>query len=244
VDSFQSSRTSPLNQLGVTRRLGSALLPADESLALLKTEIDNGDVLVAKLLPRMAVLERARAIHAKPNDVTRICAGIGAGEANFTRQVALALLDSPQWLRQVQVALFQWEQARAGIALARQAYDEAQGLEGRALEAHVEANCHVEKLRGQLYPLVNLPTVFRDHPLISQLIPIPKSPSTPPPAAPLPPSQAAASQSPPAPGPVSETHLEADQAVEQLVSTFKVVTGNLRHKLIDWLGGTPKPPSG
>ncbi|MEB3329165.1 MAG: hypothetical protein VKQ33_08040 [Candidatus Sericytochromatia bacterium] len=244
VDSFQPSRTSPLSHHGVTRRLGSAALPADEALTLLKAELDNGEVLIEKLKPRMAVLERACAIQARPNDVTRLCAGVGAGEANFTRQVALALQDSAQWLRQVQVALYQWEQARGGVVAAREAYEEAMRLEGRARDAHVEATCHVEKLRGQLYPLVNLPTVFRDHPLIAQLIPIPKLPTAPAPEAPLPPGQGALTPPGPSSTPAGAAHIDPDEAVDQLLSSFKAVTGNLRHKLIGWLGGAAKPPQG
>lgn len=242
LDTFQSSRTAPLSQLGATRRLGSASLPAEQSLALLKVEVENGETLIEKLLPRMAVLERARAIQHRPNDVGRICAGIGAGEANFTRQVALALQDSPQLLRQVQVALFQWEQARTGVAAAREAHDEALTLEGRARDIYVENHCHVEKLRGQLYPLVNLPVVFKDHPLIAQLIPVPKTPVTPPPPAPLPPSQVQPAVGGSALG--AGEALDPDQAVEELVNTFKALTGSLRDKLSNWL--TPprnQPPS-
>jgi hypothetical protein len=142
----------------------------------------------------------------------------------------------------VQVALFQWEQARNGVAAAREAHDEALALEGRARDAYVESHCHVEKLRGQLYPLVNLPVVFKDHALIAQLIPVPKASFTPPPPAPLPPSQVQPTAGGRALG--AGEALDPDQAVEELVNTFKALTGSLRDKLSGWLAPPKRQPPG
>ena len=275
-DAYVASGTGPLGRtgpIGSTRRLGSTPLDAGKTLEALKTEIDNGSLIISKLEGRIAVLIRAMRIVEKPIDVNQICAGISAGEANFTKQVAKMLQGDPHTTRRVQVALYQWDQACKGLEQAQESHDRAfQYPEGVTRAQFVDSHCQVEKLRGQLYPLINLHVVFRDNALLAQLIPTPKltaadlPPPPPMPPAPEAPVQAAPrlgtgalslpGMAPAAPqagsaeqtvpkaktptGALSQEILNADETVQQMVSSIKQATGSLRNKLIGMLGGVPK----
>lgn len=270
-DAYVASGTGPLGRTGNlgggTRRLGSSPLDAERTLEALKTEIDNGDLIITKLEGRIAVMIRAMRIVEKPIDVNQICAGVSAGEANFTKQVAKMLQGDPHTTRRVQVALYQWDQAKKGLEQAAEAHERAfQYPEGIARAQFVDSHCQVEKLRGQLYPLINLHVVFRDNALLAQLIPTPKLtaadlPAPPPmPAAPARPGTGSLSLpglTPGQPGAeatvpkaktptgslvdvLSNDAISADETVQQMVSSIKQATGSLRNKLIGMLGGVPK----
>lgn len=228
-DSFRSTGTGPLNKSASrTGRLASGPLEIEKAIQAMATEVENGSIIINKLEGRIRVLERAIKISDRPVDAAQVLTGISAGEANFTKQVAQALTADPGVKRRVQVATYQFEQARKGIDLAKDVLDKAAGYDGPAKGQFVENHCHVEKLRGQLYPLVNLHMVFKDHALLSQLIPTPKvqdqvemeAPPPPPP----PPPQAAT-------GPLNAGQLSSDPNVQQMVETINKVTGNLKDKL-------------
>jgi hypothetical protein len=227
-----------------TRRLSSNNLSADQAIEFARTEIRNGELLVSKLHPRIAVLQRAVALLENPMQSGRIMQGVGAGEAGFTRQVSQMLREDARALRQVQVALSQWEQATNGLAAVQDGVQKALEVPESHRASFVESHCHVEKLRGQLYPLINLHVVFRENPLLSQLIPTPKQGTGELTAASKP------SEVPPAPKPEATRAPEAaslesevkavDAAVAQVVDSLKQATGNLKNKLIGLLGGVPK----
>ena len=233
LDSFQSTGTQALGRNG-TRRLQSGPIEVEKTIQSLTSEVENGQVLVSKLEGRVVVLQRAMAIADRPMEVSKILQGVGAGEAGFTKQVGQALLQDPGTKRRVQVALYQFEQARKGVEQAAEALEKAALYEGPAKAQFVENYCHVEKLRGQLYPLINLHMVFQDHPLISQLIPAPKiqdAEELPPP--PPPPPPAAPHQKTPT-GPLEP--IANDPAVKEVVDAFNKVTGNLKDKLFGAFG--------
>lgn len=256
-DAYVASGTGPLSRTGPmnsTRRLGSSPLDVDRTLEALKTEIDNGSLIISKLEGRIAVLLRAMRIVEKPIDVNQICQGVSAGEANFTKQVAKMLQGDPHTTRRVQVALYQWDQARKGLQQACESHERALLYEGLARAQFVDSHCQVEKLRGQLYPLINLHVVFRDNALLAQLIPTPKiNTAELPPPPPLPPAptgsgglplpgqaeQAVPKAKTPT-GALSQELLNADETVQQMVSSIKQATGSLRNRLIGMLGGVPK----
>jgi hypothetical protein len=189
ADSFRSSGTGSLAK-GSTRRLQSSALDPEKAIEAMRIEVDNGKLIVSKLESRIAVLYRAVRIVEKPIDVNAICQGTSAGEANFTKQVAKMLQSDPHTTRRVQVALYQWDQALGGLKQAEEALGTAVQYGGPVRAQYVEQNLHVEKLRGQLYPLINLHVVFRDNALIAQLLPPPKAH-----VEPLPPPRAAGSDS-------------------------------------------------
>lgn len=229
-DSFRSSGTGPLNKGAAgTKRLASGPLETEKTIQAMQTEVENGAIIVTKLEGRIRVLERALKISDRPDSAQQVCIGISAGEANFTKQVAQSLTQDPGVKRRVQVATYQFEQARKGIEAAKDVLEKAALYEGPAKGQFVENHCHVEKLRGQLYPLVNLHMVFKDHQLLSQLIPTPKvtneaelpPPPPPPPAAPQPGST----------GPLNAAQLTSDPNVQQMVETINKVTGNLKDRL-------------
>ncbi len=256
-DAYMASGTGPLSRTGPmnsTRRLGSSPLDAEKTLEALKTEVDNGSLIVSKLEGRITVLIRAMRIVEKPIDVNQICQGVSAGEANFTKQVAKMLQGDPHTTRRVQVALYQWDQAKKGLQQADECHERALQYEGLARAQFVDSHCQVEKLRGQLYPLINLHVVFRDNALLAQLIPTPKINTAdlpPPPPIPMPPTASgalgglgAAEQTVPKAksptGSLTQELLGADETVQQMVSSIKQATGTLRNKLIGMLGGVPK----
>lgn len=226
ADSFQSSGTGPLGKMG-TRKLASGPLETEKTLQSMTAEVENGTVILGKLEGRIAVLARAFQIAEKPVDAPKILAGIGAGEANFTKQVAQSLMQDPTTKRRVQVATYQFEQAKKGIEQAQALLDRAAQYDGVAKGQFVDNNIFVEKLRGQLYPLINLHMVFKDHPQISQLIPTPKIQAEEPPPPPPPPPQPA--QKAPT-GPLGTGALAEDPAVREVVDTLQRVTGNLKEK--------------
>lgn len=227
MDSFSSSGTSPLNRAtaGSTRRLSTGSFDADKAVTAMASEVENGTVIVTKLESRIAVMKRALAIVERPIDVTTICAGISPGEANFTKQVATMLQRDPSTQRRVQVAVYQYDQAQKGLVQANDTLKRAEQYEGTAKAQFVEANCQVEKLRGQIYPLINLHMVFKDNPLLAQLIPAPKVSHEPAPPPPPPqPAQPQAAQ----PQAKAPTGALADPAVQQMVDTINKVTGSLK----------------
>lgn len=227
-DSFRPSGTGPLNKgASGTKRLASGPLEIEKTIQAMQTEIENGSIIISKLESRIRVMDRALKIADTPADAQKICTGISAGEANFTKQVAQSLGQDPGVKRRVQVATYQFEQARKGLEAAKDVLEKAGQYDGAAKGQFVENHCHVEKLRGQLYPLVNLHMVFKDHPLLSQLIPTPKvtdNEMAPPP--PQPPQPA-----PTASGPLNAAQLSADPNVQQMVETINKVTGNLKDRL-------------
>jgi hypothetical protein len=210
----------------------------------MRTEIRNGELLVSKLHPRITVLQRAVALLESPTQAGRILQGVGAGEAGYTRQVSQMLQGDARALRQVQVALSQWDQVSKGLASAQESVEKALEVPEAHRASFVETHCHVEKLRGQLYPLVNLHLVFRDNPLLSQLIPTPKQGTGELNTATTPSEETPASkpEAPRAGGTGSlETEVKAvDAAVAQVVDSLKQATGSLKNKLIGLLGGVPK----
>lgn len=223
MDSFASSGTSALNRAaaGSTRRLSTGNFDADKTLTAMTAEVDNGTIIVQKLESRVSVMKRALQIVDRPVDVAKICTGISPGEANFTKQVATMLQRDPSTQRRVQVAVYQFDQAEKGLAEAQEVLRRADEFQGLARTHFVESNCQVEKLRGQLYPLINLHVVFKDNPLLAQLIPAPKVVNEAPP--PPPPQPVAQGPAKPAPtGPL------ADPAVAQMVDKINQVTGNLK----------------
>lgn len=242
LDSFQSG-TGALGgtgRLSTTRRLGTGALDVDKTLGAMATEVANGRVIVGKLEGRIAVLTRATHIMERPTEVNQICAGISAGEANFTKQVARVLQAEPDVLRRVRVALYQFQQAQTGLVKAEETLQQAEQYQDPAAKLHfVETHCHVEKLRGQLYPLINLHVVFKDHPLISQLIPTPKAApvdDAPPP----PPAQTELAARPQA-GPIANSPLANDPAVREVVDAFNRVTGSLKDRFTGMLGLNKRP---
>lgn len=245
ADSFQSTASMTARLNSGTKRLsgGTSGLGTAKTLEAMKTEIENGNLIIGKLEGRIIVLQRAAAIVERPNEVNQICKGVGSGEANFTKQVAKMLQTDPATLRRVQVALFQWGQAQKGLETASKMYEGAMGHEGAALAQYVESYLHVEKLRGQLYPLINLHVVFRENALLAQLIPTPKTTNEPPPIAPpLPPSNSATTSnlSLTQPGSLADELAAADPSVQEMVTTLKAATGSLKDKLFGFLGGPKK----
>jgi hypothetical protein len=230
MDAFTSSATGPLNRAaaGSTRRLATGSFDVEKTVTAMNAEIENGTVIITKLESRIAVMKRALAIVERPIDVGTICAGISPGEANFTKQVATMLQRDPSTQRRVQVAVYQYDQAQKGLVQAQETIARAEQYDGPAKAQYVETNVQVEKLRGQIYPLINLHMVFRDNPLLAQLIPAPKVNNEPPPPPPLPTrqpqAQAQAPQAPPKPG----TAALNDPAVQQMVETINKVTGSLK----------------
>lgn len=232
ADSFQSG-TGRLGGPQGTRRLASGPLEAESTLAAFQIEAENGKVITEKLAPRIVVLKRALALVANPTDA-RILAGVGAGEAGFTKQVAGALGVDAGLKRRAQVAVYQYDQALAGVQKADLALAEIAGLAGPEKFAAIDTHCTVEKLRGQLYPLINLHAVFRDSPIVAQLLPPPKveEPKAPSPedyAAFMPPPEAVAVV-PEAPRSVTgklATTVKQDPAVQEIVKGVKALTGRL-----------------
>lgn len=231
-DSFQNTGTGRLGPQG-TRRLASGPLEAQETLSAFRIEAENGKVITEKLTPRLVVLKRALALVANPADHGRILAGVGAGEAGFTKQVAGALGADPGLKRRAQVAVYQFDQAVGGVQKADLALAEIAGLEGPEKFAAIDTHCTVEKLRGQIYPLINLHAVFRDSPIIAQLLPPPKVEE---PKAPRP--EDYASFMPPevevvvpeAPRTVTgklAQQVKQDPAVQEIVKGVKALTGRL-----------------
>lgn len=245
-DAYVASGTGPLGRTGPlsgsTRRLGSTALDVDKTLEALKTEVDNGSLIVGKLEGRISVMIRAMRIVEKPIDVNQICQGISAGEANFTKQVAKMLQGDPHTTRRVQVALFQWDQAKKGLQQATEAHEKALQYEGLARAQFVESHCQVEKLRGQLYPLINLHVVFRDNALLAQLIPTPKINTADLPPPPPPPSATGSGTLPPPAGPGGTGRLSLPgmaapstaqlppTSAEQAVPAAKSPTGSLANE--------------
>jgi hypothetical protein len=233
-DTFRSSATGPLGAPGGTRRLASGPIDAEKTLLAMRLELDNGLLIVSKLEGRLAVLGRAVQIADRPIEAQRILEGISAGEANFTKQVAQLVQQNATVKRHVQVAIYQFEQANKGLQQALEVVSKAEQYEGVLKSQYLETYCHVEKLRGQLYPLINLHLVFKDTPLLSQLIPTPKVVAEP----------TEFPDPPPAPGPsapvvnenritgmlkdsLKDTPLGNDPRVLQAVETFSKVTGDL-----------------
>lgn len=234
ADTFQSG-TGQLNaRMGTTKRLSTGPLDVERTVGAMATEIENGKIIVSKLEGRIAVLTRAMRIIERPADVNQLCAGISQGEANFTKQVAKVLQADPAITRRVQVALYQFDQARKGLQQAEEVMQRAEQYTGAAKAQFVEAQLHVEKLRGQLYPLINLHVVFKDNPLISQLIPTPKAAPVEdlPPPPPPPPVEEAKSPS----GTLASSALANDPAVREVVEAFNRVTGNLKDRVTGLLG--------
>lgn len=222
LDSFASSGTSALNRAaaGSTRRLATGTFDADKTLAAMNAEVENGTIIVQKLESRVGVMKRALAIVDRPVDVAKICAGVSPGEVNFTKQVATMLQRDPSTQRRVQVAVYQFDQAQKGLGEAQDVLTRADDFQGLARTHFVESNCQVEKLRGQLYPLINLHVVFKDNPLLAQLIPAPKVVMEAPPPPPPPQAQAPARPAP--------TGALADPAVAQMVDKINQMTGSLK----------------
>lgn len=242
-DSYQPSRTGHLKPLATTRRLASNPLGA-AALDAMKTEIGNGQLLISKLQPRITVLQRALAVTENPARASQIFYGVGAGEVGFTKQVIQMLQGDARALRQVQVALSQWQQALNGIETSQGHVEKALSIPEAQRGLYVDEHCQVEKLRGQLYPLINLHVVFRDNPLLAQLVPTPKVGTGDLSAASGP--ATASDTAPPAPTAASvpaslEQEVKAvDAAVAQVMGSLKQATGSLRNKLIGFLGGVPK----
>jgi hypothetical protein len=222
MDAFKPSGTGQLGMPNGTKRLASGMLDCDRLLADLRTEFENGKVIVGKLEGRVAVLRRALMICDRPIEANQICQGISPGEANFTKQVAQALQADPNTRRRAQVAATQFDSAQKGLAQAAEVLELADRYEGPARNQYVEQNCQVEKLRGQLYPLINLHVVFKDNPLLSQLIPPPKVSNEPP--LPPPPPQPAQPQAAAKPA----TGALADPAVKDIADKINKMTGNLK----------------
>ncbi|HEY9724533.1 MAG TPA: hypothetical protein V6D47_21205, partial [Oscillatoriaceae cyanobacterium] len=175
MDSFTAGGTAPLNRGAAgTRRLGTGSIEVEKTIHAMRTEIDNGHAILSKLEVRINVLKRALAVADRPAEAAKILTGVSAGEAGFTKQVAQMLQQDPGTKRRVQVATYQFDQAHKGLLEADTTLSRANGLDGSARANFVDSNCHVEKLRGQLYPLINLHVVFKDNQLLSQLIPTPK----------------------------------------------------------------------
>jgi hypothetical protein len=241
LDSFQSG-TGALGK-GGTRKLGTSALDVDKAIAAMATEVENGKIIVSKLEGRIAVLMRAIRIMDKPLDANQICAGISAGEANFTKQVAKVLSADPGVTRRVQVALYQFDQARKGLQQSAEALDKVHLYDGASKGQFVESQLHVEKLRGQLYPLINLHVVFKDNALLSQLIPTPKAAPVeePPPPPPPPPPVEEKTITGPLAGPLANSQLANDPAVQQVVETFNRVTGNLKASFGSFFKAPAKP---
>ncbi|MEB3196216.1 MAG: hypothetical protein VKP62_03340 [Candidatus Sericytochromatia bacterium] len=254
LDTFQSSRTAPLQRLSGTRRLASGSLDPVQLTAQVQTEVENGDLLLGKLEPRLRVLQRAVDILQRPQEASRLCQGISSGEAGFTQQVATMLGREPNALRQVQVALYQWNQAKQGLETLKQALEGALSYPEVARGRYLEEHCQLEKLRGQFFPLTNLHVVFKDNPLLAQLIPAPKAaadPSTGSPAArpatgSLPDIGSArfpkAQSAPLSQAGVQAEVSAADAAVQEAFAGIKQATGNLKDALLGFLGGKPKNP--
>lgn len=219
MDSFATSGTAPLNRAAQgTRRLASGPIDVEKTMQAMRTEIENGHLILSKLEVRINVLKRALAIADRPAEASRVLTGLSAGEAGYTKQVAQMLQQDPGTKRRVQVATYQFDQAHKGLVEADATLARANTFEGGTRANFVDSNCHVEKLRGQLYPLINLHVVFKDNPLLSQLIPTPK---------------VAESVVPEAePTAAGGTGPLADPAVAQVVDTFNRVTGNLKEKFL------------
>ena len=247
ADSFKISGTGSLQRQhgGTTKRLGANSVDADKVIGSLQMELEKGQTLLSKLEGRIAVLLRAVAIADRPGEAIQICASLGAGEATFTKNVARMLQGDPATLRRVQVALYQFEQARKGVQQAVEAVERAMLYEGAHRVQYVESHCHVEKLRGQLYPLINLHVVFKDNPLLAQLIPPPKiqlEPELPPP--PPPPAAApeeAATMRNTVTGDLVRKLVSDDPALAQAVDNFKHVTGSLKDRLLGAFAPKKKP---
>lgn len=240
MDSFQASKTGPLSLSNTTKRLSSGPLDPVKMLNDLEAEIQNGQLLLGKLQGRMVVLDRAVRIVDKPVDLPQILRGVGAGEADFTKKVAQLLQREPGTKRRVEVALYQYQQAEKGVASAADIAVRSGEFEGVAKAQFLETNAQVEKLRGQLYPLINLHMVFKDSPLLAQLIPSP--PARQAPAAPAPSPVDAALEAPPqpaAPATGSTTErlkaispdIAEDPHVQEVLETLNRVTGQLKNKL-------------
>lgn len=245
-DSYQPARTAHLKPLSATRRLASTPLGAAQALDVVKNEIANGEVLVSKLQPRMAVLQRAVAAIEAPSRTAVIFQGVGAGEIGFTKQVIQMLQGDARALRQVQVALSQWQQALQGLQSVQGNLEKALDIPEEHRGSFIDEHCHVEKLRGQLYPLINLHVVFRDNALLSQLVPTPKpvkagaAMAT---EAAVPQAAVSPSKTPLPPagtGSLEQDVKAVDAAVSQMLGSLKQATGSLRNKLIGLLGGVPK----
>jgi hypothetical protein len=236
MDSFKSGGTGSLSGgLNATRRLGTGSIDVDRTIGAMTAEVENGGIIVGKLEGRMAVMTRAMRIIEKPAEVNQICAGISAGEANFTKQVAKELSTDQAVMRRVQVALYQFEQARKGLMQATEALEKAGLYQGAAKAQFVDQQCHVEKLRGQLYPLINLHVVFKDNRVLSQLIPTPKAVAAEDLLPPLPPPPPAA-EAKPEPSLLGSSALANDPAVREVVDAFHRVTGNLKKSFTGLLG--------
>lgn len=207
------------------------------------TEVSNGRTLLSKLHPRLTVLQRAVEVLEAPDQASVILRGVGAGELGFTRQVVQILQEDPRVLRQVRVALNQWTQAQKGVASAEAVLSQAAAFPEAHRAAFVAEHCHVEKLRGQLYPLINLHVVFRETPILSQLVPAPKPGYREKTPAPKPLDAASAVRTSTAPGQV-QTSIEdevkaVDAAISQVVGSIKQATGTLKNKLKGFFGGVP-----
>lgn len=242
ADSFKITGGSGRTPGGTTKRLGNNTADADKNISMLQVELEKGQTLVSKLEGRIAVLQRACAIVDRPLDERIILGTLGAGEASFTKNVAKMLQSDPGTLRRVQVALYQFEQARKGVHQSTEAVEKAMLYEGAHRIQYVEQNCHVEKLRGQLYPLINLHVMFKDNPLLAQLIPAPKvqiEELPPPPEPGAPPPEPSMKET--LTGGLVRKLVTEDPALAEAVNNFKHVTGSLKERLMGVLAPKKKP---
>lgn len=155
-------------------------------LAELQEAIARGESLLSVLAPRMAVMRRAVAILAPDASAEALCAGISAGERNFTMQAVEVLSARPDVCRRAQVILGQYE-------LACRALNEAQELRASFLVAGLTegmvGHFNLARFRGTMHPLYNVPMTLDGVPVLSRLFP-------PMPEAPRPPGRRAAGTQP------------------------------------------------
>jgi hypothetical protein len=211
------------------RKASASLVVVDQLLERFEAEVNSGKLLLLKLKPRIAVLTRALRVLMHPAEAASVFQGVAPGEADFTRRVVQLLQEKRLILRQVQIACFQYEQADKGLEQAAEHLATALLYEGSERVTYFEHYCHIEKLRGQLYPMINLPLVFKNEPLLAQLLPEPRESEEPVLPPPPPPKEPVAVE-PPQTGGIGHI-LKQDPAVAQLLGGLRQLTGQLKDGL-------------
>lgn len=162
-----------------TRPLTGRLSPGPaQALAELQVEIGHGEQLVAKLAPRMRVLDDAFGILLDPTRAFAVGLRTAPPEGSYVIRVLELLTSQPGVGQRVQIVLHQYRTAKDTVARYAEAAKRASGLQAEPLLAFL-AGYPAEKLRSALFPLVNVQTLFRDAPLIAALLPPPPEGASP-----------------------------------------------------------------
>lgn len=138
----------------------------------LHEELARAKATILDVRPRMAILKRAMRLNEGKMPEAALFHNIPVPEQTFTRQVAAHLAGNAEAGRIGAIATGQYESAWEAMRTVEEALMDAEmGLPEEALSKL--AGLSVEKMRGQVFPLLSLYVHFEADPVLSRLFPPP-----------------------------------------------------------------------